>query len=554
MHVPRGLFATWLGPPSLYIPSNSSRINVWLAAMLPVVCLLPFLNKALNIDDPMFVWSAQQLIKDPVDFYGFQINWYGYSLDRADLINQNPPGVAYYLVIVGSLFGWSESVLHAAMLLPAAVVGWGCYRLAQCFCRYPLTATLINIFTPVFLVSASTLMSDVLMLAFYVWAVIWWIRGLESGRWWYLAVAGSLVVLATLTKYFGASLFALLGTYAWCYERRLGKWLFYLVVALIPIMAFELYVRHLYGHGLINDAFNYPTHYRILGLSQIFTGILFLGGCFISPVFYFMRLWPPRITWIFGLIFLVGVPLLSWMVSSNWLETSLFFAHLLIFMVAGIQILALAFLEVRHRSDAVTWLLLLWVLGVFLFAVFLNWTVSGRSLLPMLPAIGILVIRYLDRQEVTLTTEWRRITPLVSAGILAMLILAQDVVWANSIRTASQCLMKEYSGTLSGGMVWFQGAWGFQYYMEQQGARKMQYDHLTIHVGDLIVVPLNSNNFSIPNQSNIQKIAELNIPVSRWASTMDFRKNAGFYSSLFGSFPYFFGAAENTYLIYRANP
>lgn len=549
MHFFRDLFAIWFKPPSLYIPPSPSPISVWLAGLLPVLCLLPFLDKALNIDDPIFVWSAQQILKDPLDFYGFWVNWHG-SMDRADLVNQNPPGVAYYLAVVGTLFGWSERALHAAMLLPAAMVGWGCYRLAQHLCPYPLTAALTSVLTPVFLVSAGTLMSDVLMLAFYVWAVALWIEGLEGNRRCWLALAGLLVALAGLTKYIGLSLFVLLGLYGWLHQRRLGAWLFYLLAAFVPVMAFELYTCHLYGHGLIGGAINYSNKDKIINYSQIFVGVLFLGGCFLSPIFYAPRLWSPRILRAAGLI-LVASMLLS-LASVGYKQGGVWFIiHLAVFLAAGWQILALAALDLHQRRDAAAWLLFCWVLGIFVFAVFLNWTVNSRSLLPMLPAVGILVARRLELHVATAKScaDWRWITPPVLGGAVAVAVLAQDAAWANSIRATSRRLMDEYGNTPSGSTVWFQGSWGFQYYMQQQGARRMQNDKLEVNAGDFIVVSTHGIS-DIPYGPGIRQIANWRIPVSHWGTTMSLQRNAGFYSSRHGIFPYFFGWAEEVYLIY----
>lgn len=52
--------------------------------------LVPFANKAFNIDDPLFIWSARHIQKNPLDFYGFSANWYGTEMPMSD-ITQNPP-------------------------------------------------------------------------------------------------------------------------------------------------------------------------------------------------------------------------------------------------------------------------------------------------------------------------------------------------------------------------------------------------------------------------------------------------------------------------------
>ena len=70
------------------------------------------------------------------------------------------------------------------------------------------------LFTPVFLVSATTVMCDVWLLALWVWSVDCWLRGLEERHsYWLLLLASLLVAAAALTKYFGVSLVPLLAAY-----------------------------------------------------------------------------------------------------------------------------------------------------------------------------------------------------------------------------------------------------------------------------------------------------------------------------------------------------
>jgi hypothetical protein len=38
---------------------------VWLAA------LVPFVGRAFNVDEPLFVWTAQHVAHHPLDFFGF---------------------------------------------------------------------------------------------------------------------------------------------------------------------------------------------------------------------------------------------------------------------------------------------------------------------------------------------------------------------------------------------------------------------------------------------------------------------------------------------------
>jgi len=87
-----------------------------LASALPVLLLIPFLGKAFHIDDPLFLYTAQHILDDPLDFYGFPVNWYATAMPMHE-VNQNPPLLAYYLAPFGALFGW-----HGQALLGR---GWG---------------------------------------------------------------------------------------------------------------------------------------------------------------------------------------------------------------------------------------------------------------------------------------------------------------------------------------------------------------------------------------------------------------------------------------------
>src|SRR5438270_5558613 len=46
-----------------------------LLVVVTTAALAPFLNKAFHIDDPLFLWMAQQIAKHPLDPYGFEVNW-----------------------------------------------------------------------------------------------------------------------------------------------------------------------------------------------------------------------------------------------------------------------------------------------------------------------------------------------------------------------------------------------------------------------------------------------------------------------------------------------
>ena len=215
---------------------GASRRQALLLASLTVVVLLPFAGKAFHIDDPLFLWTARQIHDQPFDFYGFDVNWYGSPMPMHE-VTQNPPLAGYFIALAALLVGWSEIGLRLAFLLPAVAVTIGTFRLARRFCDRPWIAAAFVLATPVFLMSATSLTSDLMMLALWIWAVELWLGGMEGGRPARLAAAALLVAAAVLTKYFAMALIPLLAVHAVTRRRPLAA--AWLVLPIAIVAAYE---------------------------------------------------------------------------------------------------------------------------------------------------------------------------------------------------------------------------------------------------------------------------------------------------------------------------
>src|SRR5689334_15092628 len=123
----------------------------WLL-LLTLACLAPFANKAFHIDDTLFLRAAQQIQKHPLDFYGFNLNWFGNTTPMTEAFD-NPPLTCYYLALAACIVGWGEPALHLAFLLPALAAVWGMFSLARNFCHRPAIAVVAALLSPVFLIS-----------------------------------------------------------------------------------------------------------------------------------------------------------------------------------------------------------------------------------------------------------------------------------------------------------------------------------------------------------------------------------------------------------------
>jgi 4-amino-4-deoxy-L-arabinose transferase-like glycosyltransferase len=469
--------------------------------LFTLAALIPFCAKPFNIDDPLFLWSARQIVHHPLDPYGFQVNWYRTSLPMWQE-TKNPPLGCYYAAAAAWVAGWSEVGLHLAFLAPALAVVLGTYRLALRFTRFPFLAAIATLLTPGFLMASTSIMCDVLMLAFWVWAAILWFEGLESSRSSYLLGSAFLIALSAMTKYFGIMLVPLLALYSYQKTRRWGPWIWYLFGPVLAMGGFELWSKLHYGHGLVSAASSFSRtirrHRHSPLIAQLLVGLSFVGGCTVPVLAWLFLSWPPRRVLI-AITFAVPGALA---LCSHWLALDAnsalpdFSQHyasiaiqLTLSILGGIALLALPFSHFGNKWDADHLVLTLWLVGTFLFAAFLNWITSARSVLPLIPAAAILLACRIERAcQVSGRVPWTKLAfGLATAAIVTFWVAAADADLARSARKAAD-MVRDRTGNQA--TVWFSGHSGFQYYMQQNGAKPIDLDAVPqFRAGDFVVIP-----------------------------------------------------------------
>ena len=302
------------------------------------------------------------------------------------------------------------------------------------------------------------------------------------------------------------------------------------------------------------------------------SGLCFIGGCLITALFYGPLLYSKRVL-IGGvglaiLFVLVGfaakiVPDTGGVKWASLLQGGLMAA-------AGLSVLALTGVDLWRSRNAASLFLALWVFGTYLFAGFINWTTNARSLLPMAPAVGILLMRQIERRydkpakpikqarranqgtppaPPAQPAVQRAIWPLIPAAVVSLLVCYADYSWADTARSAAAAIAKSFQG--GGRTVWFQGHWGFQYYMEAAGAKALNMEKLTFMPIDVIVTPSNNTNvYELPEESlSLSQTFELT--PCRALATMSGALVRGFYANSRGPLPYAVGLVETeNYRVY----
>lgn len=520
--------------------------------------LLPFLGKALNIDDPIYVWVAQQIVEHPFDAYGFAVNWRGRALPLHEFVN-NPPLASYYLALAGSLGGWSERALHAAFLLPALAVVWATWALARGFGANGLTGALLLGLAPAFFVSSTTLMADVPMLALWLGAFACWDRGLRGGGRPALLAGALLAGLCPLAKFPGLALLPLLVAHALLLRVDWRRWAPWLLIPLAAFGAYLAYTTELYGHALLLDPLAYAGGYRPQGalelLGRVLCGLAFTGAGAASLLAVAPLLLGWRGARAFGIVAL-GLALVMTLVPGIVSEslqaptrlTTGVVLQLALWSSVGVGVLALAVADARETRAPESIVLLLWVFGSFVVAALLNWTVNVRSVLPLVPAAAILAARRIGRREPrpNHNAAWLAVG-LAAAAVLSFSVARADARLAASARDAARELVGEYRG--AGRDVWFQGHWGFQYYAQALGAKPLQRGAAL--PADAILLAPRNNSYRWP--LDVPMLAKRTFDGPTWCATMNSEVGAGFYASTWGPLPFAFGAASpETYAVYES--
>jgi len=314
------------------------------------------------------------------------------------------------------------------------------------------------------------------------------VEGLERDHLGKLLGAGILISLAVLTKYYGFCLVPLLGVYGIIVKQR-GTWA---AALLIPLAAFAVYQwlsAIFYGAPLLQAA-SYSLAFKSETRGgSLLPALAFTGGCAAAAFFLAPLLWRKKTLALFAAAAVIFIPLALWEknLCASVENTPVIGVQLQIafWAACGISVLALVCCDLRQRRDARAILLALWVLGTFLFAGFVNWTINGRSILPMAPAVGILIARRLDANRAAgwNISKWLPLC-LAAAAAFALLVTRADYLYAVACRQSAEQIVARFADQKDN--LFFQGHWAYQYYMKAGGMKEFDVYNTQLQPGNIL--------------------------------------------------------------------
>jgi hypothetical protein len=227
--------------------------------------------------------------------------------------------------------------------------------------------------------------------------------------------------------------------------------------------------------------------------------------------------------------------LIAFDMSQPWWLT----VQIMVWSAVGTELLAVTGAEVLWRRDAPALLVALWIGGTFIFTALVNHSVNGRSVLPAMPALGIVLAWRLERLAFRDGRVVKLALALIPAATFSLLTAWADQEMANVTRDAARRIAAEYARP--GRTLWFHGHWGWQYYLERFGGRSWDTAASRAEPGDYIALADNNDSTSPPPADCVVVAESFAMPACSWLATMNPLVGAGFYSHSRGPLPFVFG-------------
>lgn len=550
---------------------------IWAAALWTLV-QLPYVWGPFRIDDPYHLEAAKQMRRSPGDPYGFQINWDG-TPKSAFVTYASPPLVPAWLALWTRVFPQNEVSLHLAMLPFSllALVAFGV--LARSFDVQPAIAMALLACSPAFFLTSQVLMPDMPMLCLFLLAV-------TGARFYQLERSRPAALLAfvagfccPLAKYNGAVLAPVLIGLALA-DRQLARagsrgsndraangrgsftlgMIAIISAPLLSLVCWGAFTWSKYGavHFLNMSTFQRGQAHS-LDPMMLTAGILGAVGLGVVPLGLLGFLLRTRNSsvWLSALALCsgTGAACLATLMGYGVASVLLF-----VFSVSvSVYILGLAVRCGWQSARGRDWTLLplvVWILAGLAFQYGLMFS-AVRYVLFLAPPIILLVVR---------ASSWAPCESLLAAILGANLLFAAALGFADA-RQASvypSVIAQEIRPRLagSGGRLFFDGHWGFQYYAEEIGGEPI--DELrppTLRAGDMVfVAKLPWPKLKQAPHAPGLDIEATTVTVSNagFLRTMSCRAGANFYSSVASGcdrptwLPFgFSGEAEERFTIYR---
>ncbi len=515
-----------------------------MAVLCLFACLIfvPFYGMPFHIDEPYFLVFARAILNHPIrpfDSPGPAVQ--GVPLWR---VNNGCPLSFELIALALKATGGGEWAVRFFFLPFDLAAALGLYLIASRFLKRPLWPTLVIIAAPAYFLNMAHLMGEKFAAAFGFWGIYSLIKGIDDKKpawFWLSAPLMSATILAKAS--IGFLLAPCLG-YALVRRVPARRLAGYFLLSLSFPLAYLLYYSLCYGQSipfLIRSAAAKVSSLQSAHLAyQVRSFLAFIGGGGVVTAFWSFAAFRPKKSEMAAL-FLAGLVLYSPLFDYGAfvrLEDRAMGVGLALGAAWGLWCC------LKPRAGRAAWAI--WVPWICAGAavLFKLWFMSARLVTFLLPPLVFTAAQALEeRWEASALTRLYAASLALTLAVSLPLSLVDDH-FARAQKQFAQKMRTDYIAR--GRRVWFTGAWGFEYYMEQIGARDIDPSAGgwgAVRAGDIVAVSaLNLGMMPLPSplpwRYSVVSVAD-DIPL-RLLGSPEFKDQSGFYANITGFLPYSF--------------
>lgn len=428
------------------------RVHSWLIIVFAIFALrLPFLNQAIQGDDPYYLYGAERAQIDPLHPHSARYLFQGDLVDMRGF--PHPPLNAWILAAPLAATGdIREPLFHFRYILWSLIAALAMWSLACRFCDRPLLATLLFLAVPAFVVNGSSLESDLPFLATWLAAIALFVKAVDERSTKALFGAAIFAALAGLAAYQSILLAPVLAVYL--FEKGPARKTLWLPILAAPatLAAWQLFELSTTGALPATMLAGYMKSYGLQAATNKLrsaAALIVHAGWIVSPlIVLFWR--GPKWRWLAA--------------AAAAIAAAIYDPNPLFWFSIGCGVLLLASCIGRGFLNA-------WVLIFFFGAAVVFFAGSARYLLPIAAPVAILAARASSPR-------------ILATGFAFQMALGLGLAIVNyqhwdAYRRFAQSLHPS-------GRVWINAEWGLRYYLESSGGLPMARDQ-AVRAGDTVV-------------------------------------------------------------------
>lgn len=447
-----------------------------LAIVALVLCLrLPFLNQAVQGDDPYYLAGAEHAQVDPLH------PTHAKYIFQGDLVDMrgHPHGpldswiLAGLLALIGEVKEVPFHLFYSIFSILAALSMWS---LARRFSDKPFWATLLFLAVPAFVVNGNSFEADLPFLAFWMMAIALFVKAVEERSMFTLWGSKVAAALAALAAYQAIFLMPILAWYL--YERR-SKWKMawgVTIAAPATILLWQLYERWTSGALPAAVLAGYMQTYGLEALAnkaRSATVLVAHSAWIVSPLIVIAAFGRGK-RWIFAAIASAA--------AAFYDPNPLFWG--------SIGCAVLLFAACYGKKFLNVWLVLFFAGALVIF-----YAGSARYLLPIAAPVAILAARACN-------------TRVLAIGFAAQMALSIGLAMVNYQHwDAYRQFAASISSQVASHRTWINAEWGLRWYLESEGALPMARDQ-ALQPGEIVV---SSELASLPVHAPLAPVAQMEI-------------------------------------------